>query len=220
MAKHKHKSKLKVLKKITPAHQIFMALGLLIITIILTRASTMSALEEAIFYAIYGLPGFLWLPFLAITQLGSFYVLCIVIVAFLFMRRYSKALRVMLVGLTAYLLTGFGKDIWGRARPNEMLEGIITLDFARGPGFPSGHMALAVALALTIGHFVPRKYQWLIVVWIVTVGLSRIYLGVHAPLDIIGGFAIGWLTYAIFRQIRISNVRRGKRKAKLSTNER
>jgi len=220
MAKHKRKNILTILEKITPTHQVFLALGLLIISIILTRASTMSALEEAVFLAIYGLPDFLRLPFLVITQLGSFYMLCALIAAFLIKTNYSKALRLIMVGITAYLISGFSKDLWGRARPNEMLDGIVTLDFARGPGFPSGHTALAVALALTIGHFLPRKYHWIIIVSIVAVGLSRIYLGVHAPLDIVGGFAVGWLTFALFRQIRISNVRRGKRKGKIITIDR
>jgi len=198
MAKHKHKSKLTRLEIVTPSHQVFLALGLLIISIILTRASTMSDLEEWVFLAIYGLPDFLRLPFLVITQFGSFYILCAVIAAFLIKTSYSKVLRLILVGITAYLISGFSKDLWGRARPNEMLEGIVTLDFARGPGFPSGHMALAVALALTIGHLLPKKYHWLIMVWIVAVGLSRIYLGVHAPLDVVRGFAIGWLTFSLF----------------------
>lgn len=215
MTKHKHKNSLTILKKITPTQQVFLALGLFIITALLTRASTMSGIEESIFRAIYGLPSFLYLPFLAITQLGSFYILGAIIAACLITDRYSKALRLTLVGITAYLIAGFCKDLWGRARPNEMLEGLVTLDLARGPGFPSGHMALAVAIALTIGHFLPKKYHWLIAVWIIAVGISRIYLGVHAPLDVIGGFAIGWFSYALFRLVRVSTVRRGKQKPKL-----
>ena len=108
-----------------------------------------------------------------------------------------------MTGTFAYLLAGFGKSLLGRARPDELLPDIVALDFAQGAGFPSGHTALAVALALTIGHYLPRKYHWIPVVWIVGVALSRIYLGVHLPLDIVGGFAVGWIAYALFRHVRI-----------------
>ena len=92
------------------------------------------------------------------------------------------------------MITGVAKDLWGRARPNELLLDVVNLDYiVRGPGFPSGHMALATALAFTIGHYLPKKYHWVPIVWIVGVGLSRMYLGIHAPLDIVGGFAIGWV---------------------------
>jgi membrane-associated phospholipid phosphatase len=122
-------------------------------------------------------------------------------------------LRLLLTATLAYQLSGFAKDIWGRARPTEILANVLNLDYVvRGPGFPSGHMALATAMALTVGLYLPRKYQWIVPVWIIGVGLSRMYLGIHAPLDIAGGFAIGWLSYALFRHVRLQDIRFGKRR--------
>jgi membrane-associated phospholipid phosphatase len=40
------------------------------------------------------------------------------------------------------------------------------------------------------------------------------YLGVHTPLDIVGGFAIGWGAYALFRHVRLYDVRFGHHKTK------
>jgi len=194
--------------------QIFLALGLLVITILLSRGAELPSWEQAIFEYIYSWPSFLFVPFWVITQFGSIYILWTLLVVYLFKRHYHKVLRMLMVGTLAYLISGFVKDIWGRARPNELIEGIVNLDYVRGPGFPSGHTALAVALAFTIGHYLPRKYYWLVVVWIAAVGVSRIYLGVHAPLDIVGGFAIGWLAFALFRHVRIYDVAGGKSKKK------
>ncbi len=80
----------------------------------------------------------------------------------------------------------------GRPRPAELVQTIHQRDlFVSGLGFPSGHTALATVISLVLVPFLPRKWRWLPVVWIGLVGLSRVYLGVHAPLDIVGGFALG-----------------------------
>jgi len=52
---------------------------------------------------------------------------------------------------------------------------------------------------LTLIGYLPRRYRWVVPSAIIGVAISRIYLGVHAPLDIIGGFAIGWFCAEIVR---------------------
>ena len=177
----------------------------------------MKGWEIALFEFIYYNPPFLLPIFLIITQFGSIYILMVLLIFYVAKQRYHIVLRMLMTGTLAYLLAGFVKEIWGRPRPDELLQGVVNLDNVIGSGFPSGHVALATALALTVGHYLPKKYNWLVPVWIVAVAYSRIYLGVHAPLDIIGGFAVGWLSYALFRQIRlydISFARKSSNKAK------
>lgn len=182
-------------------------------SVLISRGTTLSLIEERIFFGIYDLPSFLKWPFLIITQLGSIYTLGVIALLYLLANHYHKLLRLLLTGFLAYLTSGFAKDIWGRGRPFEFLSGVENFEYiVRGPGFPSGHMALATALALTVGHYVHRKYHWLIVAWIVLVGLSRVYLGVHLPVDIIGGFAIGWGSFALFMQIRLYDTTKKRRK--------
>lgn len=188
---------------ITPTQQLGLAIALFAAATLLSRDAAVSTWEQHAFDAIYGLPSWLHGFFYVITQFGSIYVLIALVLFYLGRKHYHIVIRLLMTGTFAYLLAGFGKSILGRGRPDQLLPNIITLDFAQGPGFPSGHVALAVALALTIGHYLPRKYHWIPVVWIIGVAISRIYLGVHLPLDIIGGFAVGWIAYALFRHVRI-----------------
>lgn len=189
--------------KVSPTKQLVAAGLLFVLSVYASRPATISPFESDVFYAVYNLPQFLYPFFYVVTQLGSIYVLGVLLLLYLLKQYYHIVLRLLLTGTLAYLVAGFAKSIWGRARPQELLPNIITLDYFQGPGFPSGHVALATALALTIGHYLPRKYWWVPALWIIGVGLSRMYLGVHAPLDIVGGFALGWLCYALFRHVRI-----------------
>lgn len=197
-----------------PTVQLILATVLFFVAMLLSRGSDLPQWEATIFNFFYGLPGVLYPIFYVITQLGSIYVLAALLVFYLLRQHYHIVLRLLLTGTLAYLLAGFAKGIWGRARPDEFLADIITLDVTQGPGFPSGHVALAVALALTIGHYIKAKYHFIIFLWIVLVAVSRMYLGVHVPLDLVGGFAVGWFSYAIFRHVRIYNIARKKHQIK------
>lgn len=195
--------------KISPTQATLLALALFTAATLMSRELTISSFEENVFLFFYQLPDWLKPSFYVVTQLGSLYMLLALAAIFAFKKRYHIVIRLLMTGALAYLLAGFAKSILGRDRPAELLSNIISFDIIQGPGFPSGHVALATALAFTIGHVMSRKYHWVPVVWIVGVAVSRMYLGVHLPLDIVGGFAIGWFAYALFRQVRIyGNVRR------------
>ena len=195
--------------QINPTQQTLLALALFALATLLSRELTISSAEESIFLFIYNLPDWLNPLFYIITQFGSIYVFFVLLAFYVFKKHYHIVIRLLLTGTLAYLLAGFAKGLVGRERPAELLNNIVTFDIIQGPGFPSGHVALATALAFTIGHVLPRKYHWLPAVWIIGVALSRIYLGVHLPLDIVGGFAIGWFSYALFRHVRIYDNARG-----------
>lgn len=174
--------------------------------VVITR-NTIDPWERSLFISIYSWPEWLMPFFLAVTQLGNYVVLVgLAIAAFVF-NKITLVVRLLMSGSFAYLLTGVAKDLVGRARPGELITEITLRDYSRGAGFPSGHMALATALAFTLGYHVPSKYRFITPLIIVLVGLSRIYLGVHAPLDLLGGFAIGWLAAEIFRFVEVKAVR-------------
>ena len=97
------------------------------------------------------------------------------------------------------------KEMFQRARPCHLLEGIRVVDGCGGPfGFISSHASNSFAIAFFISLLL-RKYWWFVNLfsWAVLIGFSRIYLGVHYPFDILGGMFWGLfvslLTYYIYK---------------------
>ncbi len=103
------------------------------------------------------------------------------------MAGYTGIISVILAGL----LSQVGKHMWDRPRP------IMVLHDVRWVGqplfvhsFPSGHTTTAFAFATAIGILYPRA-RWILYPLATLVGISRIYLGAHFPLDVLGGAVLG-----------------------------
>lgn len=108
--------------------------------------------------------------------------------------------------LAAVIIGGYGidfilKESIERGRPAEFLTDLNLRSVETGAGFPSGHTTVATVLALTLIPYLPKKLRWLPIVWIVAVAISRLYLGVHLPLDVVGGFLVGLLVVSVVRII-------------------
>ncbi len=95
-----------------------------------------------------------------------------------------------------YFASYLSKLVLGRLRP----LGINLIDLPDGASFPSGHALIAVCVYGFIGYLLFRKFKRpavriLIVVcflaFIILIGLSRAYLGVHYPSDVVGGWYLG-----------------------------
>jgi undecaprenyl-diphosphatase len=98
------------------------------------------------------------------------------------------------------------KEVFERWRPThnpEIRDIVHTVKGYRGGdyGFVSSHAANTFAMAFfTTKLFRNRYYGWFIFIWAAVVSYSRIYLGVHYPLDIIGGALLGILLgFVIFK---------------------
>lgn len=100
-------------------------------------------------------------------------------------------------GGAAYAVVFALEHLVDRARPAglESYDAILRASQG-GPGFPSGHMAVLTALGLTIWPWVSWPWRILILLFICAEAWARVYLGMHAPLDIIGGIAVAMTVVA------------------------
>ena len=92
----------------------------------------------------------------------------------------------------AWLLAHVAKAIADRPRPYEVMAGaVLRQPPAHGTSFPSSHTAVTLAVTIALVPFLARPLAGVGIGYAVLVGWSRVYLGVHYPLDILGGAGIG-----------------------------
>jgi membrane-associated phospholipid phosphatase len=103
-------------------------------------------------------------------------------------------------GGVAYVLAKVVKHYVPRGRPNALLDDVVIRGAeADGIGFVSGHIATVTALALVAWPWLPRWGRWVAGAGAAVVFLSRIYVGAHLPLDMVGGAALGLAVGAAVR---------------------
>lgn len=148
-----------------------------------------------------------------ITALGGITTLMIVVVmavAFLvLLRRRTQAVIFAVTVLAAELMAELLKLAIGRPRPDLVPQH----DLVYSASFPSGHATMAPVVYLTLaalvaaGHPRPAIKVLLLsgaLMLVVAVGISRIYLGVHWPSDVLAGWTLGAAvalvaSFALFR---------------------
>lgn len=135
--------------------------------------------------------------------------LLVIILMFIGERRDRPALLiVMFTGLVAWALSDVAKYLVDSPRPFEVLNTVQTIvDRNYNSAFPSGHSAFAMALAIAM-LYVDRSWGLLMMLGALLVGLSRVAIGVHWPLDIVGGFLVGALMAMVIREVWYHHVRR------------
>ncbi len=105
---------------------------------------------------------------------------------FVALRRPWAALFSLAAALASTLGVQVLKNLFGRARPEEIL---VHSDFG---SFPSGHTANAAAIAVTFGVLIPRLWVWIAgAAYVALMAWSRTLLGAHWLSDTIGGALIG-----------------------------
>jgi membrane-associated phospholipid phosphatase len=109
---------------------------------------------------------------------------------------YTRRALPALVGLGAVLVTDLTvtllKLVFSRDRPPVGDSGLTALiELPDSASLPSGHAAGAMCAAVALGAFLPRTLRWTAVAVAALIGLSRVWLGVHFPGDVVIGAAVG-----------------------------
>src|SRR5215471_10974905 len=92
----------------------------------------------------------------------------------------------------AWALANVAKVTANRPRPYEVVaDAVLRQRPALGTSFPSSHTAVTVAVVIALVPFLPRVLAGTAIAYAVLVGWSRVYLGVHYPLDVLAGAGIG-----------------------------
>jgi undecaprenyl-diphosphatase len=116
---------------------------------------------------------------------------------------------VALAVLAADALAGLVKVLVGEKRPDNDTGALITIPHSHS--FPSGHTATAFAGATILSYLVPRAAPAFFVL-AAAIAYSRLYVGVHFPLDVIGGAVIGVATaLLLLAAVRRRSARRPQR---------
>lgn len=135
--------------------------------------------------------------FLALTFLGASVTLWTLLVLYHWLVDPRFARRLGIVLALSIITNQILKGIFATPRPYD-LDAAVTRESARrtggGFGFPSGHAQNAATFWPAFAFRYNRTWMWIVALAIVfTVALSRIYLGVHMPIDVTGGFVFGMI---------------------------
>lgn len=110
-------------------------------------------------------------------------------------------IQALIALISSHLLVRLLKSSVTRIRPKDALYDINTLNVALDKySFPSGHTAAVFSIATTLSLNFPVSAVICIPIAL-TVGISRLYLGVHYPSDVLGGIAIAVLSSAALQFI-------------------
>jgi undecaprenyl-diphosphatase len=141
-------------------------------------------------------------------------VLISIVAIYLFLKQHTRtALAVVGSTLLGVIASQILKAVVDRGRPDIVPQLVPEVSGS----FPSGHAMMSAIVYLTLGTMlarlepdkIVRRYILGVAIGLtMTVGLSRVYLGVHWPSDVLGGWALGALWVVAVSQILDWAVRR------------
>jgi undecaprenyl-diphosphatase len=163
-----------------------------LITALSARRDRVGHGEARAFQAINGLPNSLYGPVWVTMQLGALGAVPAAATAALLAHDRELAGRLLAGGTASWALSKLVKQLVRRPRPAALVSGARTRGRdASGLGYLSGHAGVAVALGTAALPRLSPTGRAAVAATVPTVGLSRIYVGAHLPLDVAGGAGLG-----------------------------
>lgn len=152
-----------------------------------------------------------WLAYTNKVHWIPFYL----ILLFLMFKKFDRKVLLLIVLIVPLMIlftdqgTNLFKDGFQRLRPcrEESLQGLMRMvkDYCGVYGFFSGHSSNSMAIAVFAGLLLKPYYKYLVFIllfWAAGMAYSRVYIGVHYPLDIICGMIFGAFSGFIFYKLK------------------
>jgi undecaprenyl-diphosphatase len=144
--------------------------------------------------------------FSLITAVNNWYIAYVILLLISFIKggRIGKITTIgvlILITLTDQASSNILKDLVHRLRPCTVLPDVITPVGCTGSySFPSNHAFNNFAAATFIYRFFP-KLKWALFITAILIAVSRVYLGLHYPSDVLGGAILGSISGYFFASL-------------------
>ncbi len=176
---------------------VLVGVAVLVLCALTIEPQAVSTVEVSALRAVNDVPdvpfALAWVP----MQLGNLAVVPAAALVAVAARRWRLGGALVAAGISAWLLAKVVKSVVERGRPGALVEDVILRDAPEGGlGFVSGHVAVATALATAGWPYLALPARCAVVVLAALVGLLRMYVGAHLPLDEVGGASLGLATGA------------------------
>ena len=166
-------------------------------TAVMVRRDRVGRRETRVFRAVNGLPDSLFPPAWVVMQLGALAAAPAAAAVAAAVHDRTLARRLLVGGTASWALSKVVKRGIRRPRPAALLPDARGRgQEAAGLGYLSGHAAVAVTLGTTVLPRVAGISRIPLLAAGPLVGLCRIYVGAHLPLDVVGGAALGLVVEA------------------------
>ncbi|MBI5133940.1 MAG: phosphatase PAP2 family protein [Candidatus Taylorbacteria bacterium] len=121
-------------------------------------------------------------------------------VALLLIDKWRVALEILVIAAVSFAILLSAKYYFHIERPYVIDSAVIAYDNDDGFALPSGHALMSMVVLGWVAHRHPksRVLMWGSIALILLVGLSRIYLGVHYPSQVLAGWVFGILILYLF----------------------
>ena len=133
-----------------------------------------------------------WTSITTLGNFGWFWITLSIILLFFKPTRKAGFVSLLSLGFCFLIANGILKPLVARPRPYTQIAALeILIPPEKDLSFPSGHTTASFASACILFRMLPKKYGVCAVVLAVLIALSRLYVGIHYPTDVIGGVVIG-----------------------------
>ncbi len=146
-----------------------------------------------------------WFPYFVIVAAGVFVVMHHEVFKedstwTVFLEKKKEIFHSFIAGIAAWILAYVLKYLFHTPRPFDALANVHNIFPESGYAFPSGHATFFMALAVSIFFFHKKAGYWFMACALI-IGIARIAGGVHFPIDILGGYALGALVAICLKNV-------------------